>query len=73
MEMGRPYWQNKEQKMGKEILELLPRTEKRNIGRAPRWTDDINWNHTNWIAAAQNRGEWRRLEEAYVEKCTGLG
>lgn len=32
-----------------------------------RWTDDIKIKH-NWQLVAQNREEWKNLEEAYAQQ-----
>lgn len=57
----------------KKIIEWRPRADKRNRGRPPsRWTDDLKKISTNWIEAAQNRQEWKHLEEAYVQQWTKL-
>lgn len=57
----------------KKILEWAPRADKCSWGRPPtRWTDDLKWILTNWIAIAQDRGNWKCLEEAYVQQWTQL-
>lgn len=59
----------------KKILEWRPRDEAfRNRGRPPtRWRDDIRRIAPNWMQIAQNRNEWRRLREAYVQQWTHEG
>ena len=55
----------------KRILEWRPRMDRRSRGRPPtRWTDDLKRICTNWMQTAQNRKEWKRLEEAYVQQWT---
>lgn len=56
----------------KHILKWRPRMHKRSVGRPPRrWVDDIKEKSgKNWLQAAQNKTEWKRKEEAYVQEWT---
>lgn len=64
----------KDGRWSKKLLEWRPRADKRSVGRPPtRWTDDIKRITTNWIGTAQNREEWKTLEEAYVQQWTSKG
>lgn len=56
----------------KLITEWVPRNLKRRRGRQKlRWSDEIKkWNGINWIKNAQERHEWKKLGEAYVQKWT---
>lgn len=54
----------------RRVLEWRPRANTRARGRPPqRWVDDIR-RHAgrDWMQRAQNRQEWKRLEEAYVQE-----
>lgn len=56
----------------KKIAEWRPRQDAyRNRGRPPtRWSDDIRRTAGNWILAAQERGKWKHLREAFVQQWT---
>ncbi|XP_072938941.1 uncharacterized protein [Epargyreus clarus] len=60
---------------GRQVLEWRPRLGKRSTGRPPtRWTDDLKRTSGNrWMQTAQDRSEWRRLGEAYVQQWTSKG
>ncbi|XP_072938827.1 uncharacterized protein [Epargyreus clarus] len=60
---------------GRKVLEWRPRLGKRSTGRPPtRWTDDLKRTAGNrWMQTAQDRSEWRRLGEAYVQQWTSKG
>ncbi|CAH2218023.1 jg24234 [Pararge aegeria aegeria] len=60
---------------GPKVLEWLPRTGKRSVGRTPtRWTDDIRRvAGSRWIQAAQNRGIWNSLQKTYVQQWPPIG
>lgn len=64
----------KDNRWTKRILEWRPREDRRSRGRPPtRWTDDIKRVAGNWISTAQDRGQWKHLEEAYVQQWTKIG
>lgn len=57
----------------KQIMEWRPRETKRSQGRPPtRWTDDLKRIAGNWMQEAQDRHNWRRLGEAYVQQWTQI-
>ena len=55
----------------KRLLELTPRLDKRSKGRPPtRWADNPRRFVGNWIQRAQDRKEWAKMGEAYVQEWT---
>lgn len=53
----------------KTILQWRPWQDKRSRGRPPtRWSDDIKRVATNWMSEAQDRTNWIRLGEAYIQQ-----
>ena len=52
------------------ILNWRPWEEKRGVGRPQkRWADDIiPVAGRRWIRVAQNRDEWKKIEEAYIQQ-----
>ena len=59
----------------KLTTEWRPRTGKRNTGRPKtRWSDDIKKEAGPlWTRKAEDRDEWRRIGEAYVQKWIEIG
>lgn len=59
-------WSNK-------VIHWRPRETRRSRGRPQkRWLDDVREvAGRNWAQLAQNRQEWKRLGEAYVQEWTG--
>ena len=58
----------------RKITEWRPRDHAlRSRGRPPtRWSDDLKRIHENWMNAAQDRGRWKSLREAYVQQWTNV-
>lgn len=58
----------------RKITEWRPRDHAfRSRGRPPtRWSDDLKRIQTNWLNAAQDRGRWKSLREAYVQQWTNI-
>ena len=59
----------------RRVLEWRPRLGKRSVGRPPaRWTDDLRQvAGGGWMRIAEDRDEWRKLGEAYVQQWTAIG
>ncbi|KAJ0175113.1 hypothetical protein K1T71_009254 [Dendrolimus kikuchii] len=59
----------------KRVLEWRPRLGKRSVGRPPaRWADDLcKVAGRRWLRKSEDRDEWRRLREAYVQQWTANG
>lgn len=61
--------------MGHVASQWRPRLPKINIGRLPKiLVDDIKMKACkNWQQIADNRLEWKRLKDAYVQQWTYMG
>ena len=59
----------------KSVTEWYPRDGVRRRGRQKtRWVDDIRKvARTNWIREAQDRAQWKRHAEAFVQQWTDHG
>lgn len=63
------------QRWTKQLIHWRPRQNKRSVGRPQqRWIDDIKKKAgTKWHQVAQNRKEWQRKGETYVQEWTEKG
>lgn len=64
-----------EERWTKQVVLWRPRLHKRGVGRPKRrWVDDIREKAgKRWYQLAQDRSEWRKRGEAYVQEWTNKG